>query len=205
MKRVDIPFCFKGGRQYIHGTDMLDKGAEFLEGEFGAPLEELEFVIHAMTSRNLLLYVYPARSAPVNTASQIAELKFKVADKSWDARYFESSDIPDCRYAYDEDVVVDICTLSILERKIVLQQEAPHSEIETLVAMTKVLHRNIFPHAEGSWVFCRWSSPRWPLSNSLKGVSVKLIHSLGTRLTRSEVSLEGKVLGYIYFSARLSK
>jgi hypothetical protein len=205
MKNVDLAFCFKGARQYIHGTDMLNQCTTVLREKLVGGLEQIDFVIHRMTDRNLCLSLYPAESAPEFDVQEVAGLKFSVAGKYWDARLTDADDSPDCRYPYDEDVVVHLSSLDAVGRQIVLQQETPYSEIETLVAMTKALHQKVFPDLSGSWVFCRWSSPRWPLDNSLNGVRIQLIHALGTRLTRSEVSLDGKMLGHIYFSARSSK
>jgi hypothetical protein len=205
MKNIDLAFCFKGARQYIHGTDMLNQCTALLREKLGGGLEQLDFVIHRMTDRNLCLSLYPAESVPDFDALEVAGLKFAVAGKYWDARLSDADDSPDCRYPYDEDVVVHLSSLDAVGRQIVLQQEAPYSEIETLVAMTKALHQKVFPELDGSWVFCRWSSPRWPLAENLRGVCIKLTQTLGTRLTRSEVSLDGKMLGHIYFSARSSK
>lgn len=205
MKNIDLAFCFKGTRQYVHGTDMLNQCTALLREKLGADLVQLDFVIHRMTDRNLRLSLYPAESAPDFDKLEIAGLKFSVADKYWDARLSDADDSPDCRNPYDEDVVVKLCSLDAVGRQIILQQEAPYSEIETLVAMTKALHQKIFTDLDGSWVFCRWRSPRWPFADSLKGASIQLTQALGTRLTRSEVSIDGEVLGHIYFSAKSKK
>jgi hypothetical protein len=205
MKNVDLGVCFKGTRQYVHGTDMLNKSAALLIQELGTSLEQLDFVIHSMTDRSLCLNLDPTEYAVEFQASDVAELKFLAGGHAWVARLSEMHGTPACRYPYDEDVVGARCSLDVQEREIVLSDDAPYSKIETLVAMTKSLHQAKFPGTVGSWVFCRWSSPVWPIAQNLNGVRIQLAQVLGTRLTRSVVSLNGQTLGDIYFSARPSK
>lgn len=205
MKNVDLGVCFKGARQYVHGTDMLNKSVALLTQELGTSLEQLDFVIHRMTDRNLCLNLDSAEDAVEFQASDVAELKFFVGGHAWVARLSEMHDTLVCRYPYDEDIVVTRCHLNVQERQIVLTDDAPYSKIETLVAMTKLLHQATFQDTAGNWVFCRWSSPFWPLAQGLNGVRIQLVQALGTRLTRSVVSLNGQTLGDIYFSARPSK
>jgi hypothetical protein len=204
MKTFDLDFFFKGERQYIHGTDMLHASCAKL-AELGE-LEQLDFVAHRMTDSNLRLVLFAANEAPVTEMDAVAELKFSAAGQSWIAHLIETERKPDCRKSYDENVIRESCSVDESERQISLaHRHTQHTDIEIMVAMTKILHLKLFPQVTGSWVFCRWTSARWPIGRDLEGLSIKLIHALGTRLTRSEVKLKNDTVGYMYFSARIDK
>jgi hypothetical protein len=203
MKRFELDFSFKGARQYIQGPDIFDESVRLLREQAGDNLEFLEFVIHRMTDRNLYLTLYPAAQVPQLDAQDVAELKFTVSGQSWVARLTDTANQPASRRPYDETMVVEKCEIDEVERRIVFRRgETPYSMMETLVSMNKALHLKVFPDARGSWVFCQWNSPHWPLDESLNGVCIQLKQALGTRLTRAEVSLDDRVIGQMYFSAR---
>jgi hypothetical protein len=199
MKKFDLNLCYKGERQYIHGTDMLNKSVELLREQFQGEFAGFDFTIHRMSDSNLSLCLYPHDQAPELIEQDIVALKFDAAGESWEARLKETEDQPDCRYPFDEESIVRLCAINSAERSIQLQHEAQYSTIEILVAMTKALHLDVYPGLDANWMFCRWESPHWPLGVSLNGACVRLLQALGTRLTRSEVSLDGVILGHIYF------
>lgn len=203
MTKQELNFSFKGARQYIQGPDIFNECTRLLQAQFTNTLEKIEFVIHRMTDSNLVLILREQTVPPQPNAHAVAEFKFQAANKHWEAQLIETGVRPDARNPYDESEVVDRCCINVQDRCIVLDHgESPYSVMETLVSMNKAMHLRVFPGMEGSWLFCRWSSPRWPLGTSLNGVRIQLIQTLGTRLTRAEVSREGNVLGHIYFSAR---
>lgn len=203
MKKIDLNFRYKGDRQYVHGTDILNQCYRVLKEQTKNKIENLEFTIHKMTDSNLSLILYQNQQFSEVDARDIAILKFSSCGLLWQANLINADTKPTDRYSYDEASIVKLCEIDDTARHIFLNSgESPYSEIETLVSMTKALHLKLFPQLRSSWVFCRWESPRWPLRGSLRGVYISLLQAAGTRLTKSKVSLEGEVLGNIYFSAR---
>lgn len=207
MTKIALNFRYKGDRQYIHGTDMFNQCFKVLKEQTQGEIGNLEFAIHKMTDSNLSLILYQKQQAPEVDYRDIAILKFSSCGLLWQANLINADTKPTDRYSYDEASIIELCEIDETARYIFLNGgETPYSEIETLVSMTKALHLKLFPQLQGSWVFCRWESPRWPLgSGSMRSVSIRLMQAVGTRLTKSEVSLEGEVLGHIYFSARNSQ
>lgn len=203
MKKIDLNFRYKGDRQYIHGTDMFNKCFRVMKEQTQGKIENLEFTIHKMTDSNLSLMLYQNQQFLDVDDRDIAILKFSSCGLLWQANLINADTKPTDRYSYDEASIVELCEIDDTARYIFLNSgETPYSEIETLVSMTKALHLKLFPQLLSSWVFCRWESPCWPLGGSMRGVCIRLLQAAGTRLTKSEVSLEGEVLGNIYFSAR---
>lgn len=202
MKNIELDFCFKGDRQYVHGTDMLNKCVDYLLEACGNRLENFQFVIHRMTDRNLIFTFHQISDCSERPEYIVAGVSFSVARQAWVGYLTDGLEQPVCRYPYDEDAVVDLCSVDKDGRRIKLTADAAFSDIETLVAMTKALHLKVFHDFTGKWVFSGWDSPRWPLGEGMQGVCIQLIQNLGTRLTKSEVTIAGKVLGHIYFSGK---
>ena len=203
MLTKELNFNFKGARDYINGTDILNASTRFLLDATGGVLEGVEFVIHRMTNSNLLLQLYNPDEVPRIDQSVVATFKFLSNEKRWDAHLTETGHIPSMRTPYDESLVVEQCKIDVEAKSACLHVEKlPYTAIETLVSMNKSLHLMLFPGLDKQWVFCRWDSPVWPIENNLQGVCITLKQALGTRLTKAEVAINGQVLGYIYFSAR---
>jgi hypothetical protein len=203
MKKIDLNFSYKGDRQYIQGPDIFNQCFRVLMEQTLDEVGNLEFAIHKMTDSNLTLMLYQKQQAPEVDSRDIAILKFSSCGRLWQANLINADTKPVDRVPYDENSIIELCEIDADARWIILKSgEAPYSDMETLVSMNKALHMKLFPQLQGSWVFCRWESPRWPLEGGMKSVCVRIVQTLGTRLTKSEVSFEGEVLGYIYFSAR---
>jgi len=205
MIKKSLSLCFKGARNYMHGTDMVNQAySAVMETLAVAQVDAFRFVIHRMTGSRLALELRKGEGVSVAVAP-VATMTFKAKGRPCLGVIVEDEGRPDCRYPYDEDSIVKACVLDREARNIVLQEESPFTPIETVVAMTKFLHLAVFPDAPGKWVFCRWESEHWPLSQKQAGLSVSLGQTLGTRLTRSEVCLDGEVLGQVFFSAKVNQ
>jgi hypothetical protein len=203
MKIFELNFSYKGTRAYIQGPDMLNQCMTALTGNFPGNIENIEFTIHRMTGSNLFMRLYPRDSAPDSGEKDIAVLKFRAGDQSWQAILVDADTIPAERHPYDEAPVIEQCEIDEKARSIMFTgNEAPYSDIETLVSMNKALHQKLFPDTPGQWVFCGWRSARWPLETDFEGMRIQLVKALGTRLTDAEVGPAGEMLGSIYFSAR---
>ena len=159
-----------------------------------------------MTGNDLYLEFESAGNGIVPEQDNIAMLRLTVGDEQIQARIRSDSGVPDQRVAYDESLVTKQCQIDAAARSIKLvNDDSGFSQIEVLVSMNKALHFAVLDKpADTTWVFCRWDSPAWPLPDDLSGVIVMLKQTLGTRLTRADVELDGQMLGQIYFSAKVA-
>lgn len=207
MNKFDLELGFKGARKYIQGPDIFNESIRVLANEVSGEITRLEFLIHKMTDRELYLIIDESVAFPVHEEQDIATLRLNDQQKQFQARICATAYQPARRQPYDESTITNRCILDTDAKEIILKDNAvPYSVMEVLVSMNKALHLAVLPKPEGSsWVFCRWDSPAWPLPENIKGVTVSLKQALGTRLTRSDVSLDGKLLGQIYFSAKAAK
>lgn len=203
MNDLNLKLVFKGERNYVHGTTMFDETVRLLSDAGYKPLNAIQFLIHKMISTNLKLVVEPYREA-APASGDVAVMRFAADGQSMQACVKLQDGMPETRMPYDESAVSNDCEIDAATRSIRLLNDGfGFSQIEVLVSMNKALHLAVLEKpADTSWVFCRWDSPAWPLPGDLSGVTVTLKQTLGTRLTRANIELDGQMLGQIYFSAK---
>ena len=100
------------------------------------------------------------------------------------------------RYDYDEDQIAAGCHTDAT--RIRYEGNADLSPIETLVSMTKRLHLASVSR-NGKWVWSRLKLPT-ALPASLTRAEVRLSQSFGSRLTKSDLWVEGTPAGCIFYS-----
>jgi hypothetical protein len=204
MNNFNLKLAFKGERNYVHGTTMFDETVRLLSEAGYTQLNNVEFLIHRMTSANLRLVVEPYREN-LSASDDVAVMRFSANEHSMQSYIKLHEGMPETRMPYDESAVSDRCEIYAATRSIQLVNDGVgYSQIEVLVSMNKSLHLAVLDKpADSSWVFCRWNSLAWPLPANLRGVTVTLKQTLGTRLTCANVELGGQILGQLFFSAKV--
>ena len=205
MIRAPLHIGFKGPRTYVHGTDMLDGALRALRIEVGTePLTRLRFRVHKMTARNLVLSIDSSEEVE-SPGPAVATLAFHLGERPWHGQLLEGPGDPTERHPYDEAQLIRRCELIRANRTIRLAESSPFSFIETVVAMNKALHLAVWPDVPAPWVFCRWDSDCTVERPVPRDLQVALVHTLGTRLTRAEVSAGGARVGDVFFSANAGR
>lgn len=198
--RRSIAFRFKGERAYVQGPDMVEAAMrEALAGESAPQVSDLVFVMHRMTGRNLDLILdedEPSGAAPV------ARLSFAAHGAPRRGILVERAEAPAGARPYDEQELRARCRTDPAARSVVLRGASPLTPLETLVAMTKLLHQALYPETTGQWLFARLEAPRWPLGPLGDGLELRLERAVGTRLTKSGARLGGQILASVFFSLR---
>lgn len=172
---------------------------ELMRASATGEVENLVFVMNRMTGRNLDLVLdekSPAGVAPV------ASVRFEAQGARRHALLVERAEEPRGRHPYDEDALRARCRIGLPSRSIVLEGQSPFTPAETMVAMTKALHLALFPDPAAKWLFGRLEAPRWPPASFQEGVTVTLANAVGTRLTKSRVSLGDATLAWIFFALK---
>ncbi|SDC54303.1 hypothetical protein SAMN05216185_103166 [Pseudomonas guariconensis] len=204
MKMYKLELGFKGARKYIQGPDIFNQVMrcvpEFLVGS----VSDIEFVIHRMTGSNLEAQLHVSEKVLLAEPDDVAIIRVVISGQQLQARVKPTGGQPSIRVPYVESAVTDHCAVDVGDRTIRLVRDGSgFSPVEILISMNKALHLAVLNKPDDtSWVFCRWDGHVWPLPADLSGVTVSLKQTLGTRLTRSDVELDGQVLGQIYFSAK---
>ncbi len=82
--------------------------------------------------------------------------------------------------------------------QIMIQGQSPFTFIETVVAMNKYMHEQLFQGVSGKWIFTRIDLD----SNCTARAKLELRfkHNMNYHLTKSDVLVDGVKIGDIYFS-----
>lgn len=197
IKVIDVEFSFKGERSYIQGPDLYNSLVNV-----GFPVEEIKnihFTAHDFVrTPNCLLYLADAKNDLVNLSGVCVRCNYDVGGVTKWLAITQGSDGLETanRVDYDEGKIIRHC--HVVEDGIELLEPSPYTFIETVVSMNKHMHQNLFPEANGKWIFTRIDLDEFVDAN--EGLSLQLKHNLNYRLTRSDIRIDGSKVGDLYFS-----
>jgi len=185
-----LSFSFKGGRNYVRGTDMFNAVLAVV----GDSVKDIDFNIYRLTGNNIILTDDSSKPAPV--------FRFTYNDSEVRKSLFgiETEEKVTCRYNYDENDIIKACELDLEKGEIQLSSDTGFSFIENLVAMNKYLLNNLFKPQSGMWLFVRLQLVEVP--KNFETMSLKFEGGLGMSLTKTSIRVSDKHMGYIYFSWR---
>lgn len=193
----NIVFLFKGSRKYIHGTDMFNALTKMYPT---ADISNLRFSVHDYVLVPECRIYYADSQEELNSLIGIrVRCQFDVGGVTqWLA--LAHNDVP-CvsaggRYEYDEDRVISLCSLD--NDGITLSNNSPFSFIETVVAMNKYMHQQMFRAADGLWLFTRIDLHVG--CSARENLALRFRHNMNFRLTKSDIMLDGQKVGDMYFS-----
>ena len=193
MEQYNLEFCFKGNRNYVHGTDIYQKVFDLLSHEIE---EKFDLSFHGIATKNMKL------SHQVPTDESLIKFVCKHIDKSKNKVVLYGIEIDskiECRYNYLEE---DICALSqvnISKQELILTKDSSYSFIENSVALNKYLLEKLFPDANGKWYFTRLQLEQLPKKISYP-LKLNLKANFNFKLTKTEIFIENQSIGFIYFS-----
>jgi len=197
MAQTLLDLAFKGKRDYLHGTDVLNQTLFWLQDALpGAPLEDIDFSFHHLAHHQVGVRI-GASPAGQSVYSVCAFTQGGRREKA----YLIETDMPVTRrYPYPEEEIVAPMQIDSAVRRGVLLGTVEYTDIEVWVAMTKALHHAVFPQAPSKWLFVRGRFPNYTRRTQARERTLAIAASLRDRLTRSEAFLDGRKVGEIFFS-----
>ena len=198
---IPVTFCFKGSRDYVHGTDMFNKIIELNKERFnGADFIDIDMNVRSIARTNMNMFELQSfnndSSKPVN-----ASFSINVNENRTNVLLVENGEAIYCRYEYNEEEIEDVAVVDIEEKSIILSNFSEHTLIEKIVAVNKKLLNSLFPNHGGKWYFTkiklRGLNLNTPVSATIKLVFKK---NLDFKLTDTIIFVEGEQVGNIYFS-----
>jgi len=196
---VPLELRFKGGRDYLHGTDMYEAISRNALTQLPASRHwPVKLAVHAFARTRCTLTLKAPAPAAARPESAVAD--FTIGDGPEAARgWLEETGQPVTeRYAYDEPRIVRLCRVE--GNRVSIEGDSGYSPIEELVAMTKHLHEQLVPPASARWIFTMLELSRWLEPADAGRLAVEQQQNLRNRLTKSAVTAGGMALGHIYFS-----
>lgn len=194
MRRIE--FQFKGARGYIHGTDMFNA---MISAGPSSDVSNIRFSVHDFVRTPLCrLYLTDSKEELNGINGICARCQFDAEGAThWLALTQDSGDSASGgRYAYDEERIVSACRID--GESIVLLQQSPFTFIETIVAMNKHMHEQLFPEVDGKWIFTRIDLAS--RCDERGNLALHFRHNMNYRLTKSDILVNGIKAGDIYFS-----
>lgn len=193
----EIKFQFKGERTYIHGPDMFNT---MLEASVPtSEISNIRFTVHDFVHTPLCkLYQTENKSELSEVVDIRTRCQFEINGCThWLALTEYTSDVLSSgRYVYDESLIVRLCDFQ--NEKVSIEGKSPFTFIETVVAMNKYMHEQLFPSVSGKWIFTRIDLDS--NCNAREKLELRFKHNMNYRLTKSDVLVDGVKVGDIYFS-----
>jgi len=186
---TNLKLCFKGGRNYVHGSDIVSALLKEMESRL---ITNIDLKFNGIASTQLDLV-----DGDTNEQAKVNIRWFENGQESI-YQLIENGKPIDCRFEYDEEQIIQRTKLDLDSQSIVLQQPTGYTLCENFVAMNKFLLQSLFPDVQGKWYFTRLEQNGLVIENAL--ITVKLIKNFNFRLVKSDVLVENIVIGSIYFT-----
>jgi len=189
-EQFDLNFCFKGDREYIHGTDIFIKLLKYYQR-----IDKIDIAFHGISINNLTFYTEKPdiKDIKVSFRAISNENKIKIFG-------IENNSKVKCTNEYKEERIVKESTINIDKKCITLSRVAEYSFIEHIVAMNKALVENIYPNKEGKWYFTRLQINNDIDISIIKSINLNLLSNFQFKLTKSSIIINNENIGFIYFS-----
>jgi len=195
---LPVHICFKGERNYLHGTDIYESLAQAANAQFECAIVRFQMSIHRFF--NLQPEIHWFEIGHLAARPRNAVVDFSISSNSRGAAgWLVETDRPvDCRVPYDEDKIGRHCTFT--DSCISIQGDSGYRPIEVVVSMTKQLHNRILRAQAGRWIFTKLDMRRLLEPLDATTFTVFLKENLHNRLTKSEITVGNESIGMIYFS-----
>ncbi|MBK2094774.1 hypothetical protein IB680_03680 [Francisella philomiragia] len=187
-----LKFCFKGSRDYVHGTDIFNELKNCFDDSLNHENTMLDLSFHGVAKKNLDIIegVVPSAKGVI-----------KFLDRSNNRKTYslvENKNDIDCRYEYPESKIVMLCKVNFDAQLVSLDEYTSFSFIENIVALNKSLLESLFGKVSGKWYFTRLQLKRMPFD--YYPVKLEFRSNFNFRLTKTEIFLNSESIGFIYFS-----
>jgi hypothetical protein len=198
VRTYPLELCFKGRRDYVQGTEMLEAVSALARRELGTGELRLKLAMHRLlsTQPDLCWTDQPGgMDRPATAAADFSAAAGGALLRGW---LLESSRPVTRRVAFEESRIAAKCRLE--SDAIAVDGDPGFLPSEIAISMTKQLHGARFPAPHGRWIFTRLDLRRLLEPGDAGALSVVLRDNLHGRLTRSDLRVAGRGIGSIYFS-----
>jgi len=187
----DLEFCYKGSRDYVHGTDIFTKLLLIPNND----LKKIDIAFHDITINNMTF----TTNKPINNQVNVT---FRALDNQKPIKFYgvENNKTISCRYPYEEDKIVKNSTVDPKTESIILNTPTEYSFIEHIVAMNKALLEELYRNKKGKWYFTRLQLHKNIDMAKIQSLKLVLNANFQFKLTKTVIIVDGENIGYIYFS-----
>ena len=189
-EKIDLDFCFKGSRKYVHGTDVFTEITERYNN-----VKNIDIAFHGITINNMTFSTERQEEKEV-------KVTFRCLHNNDKIKLFgvENDTNITCRYEYFEEKIVDNSAVNVSEESIKLNMPTEYSFIEHIVAMNKALLEKLYSDANGKWYFTRLQLNENISMSNTSSLQLILKSNFQFKLTKSAIIVNDVEVGFIYFS-----
>jgi hypothetical protein len=193
-----LSLCFKGNRDYLHGTDIYESVTAFARKELGHGLDRLQMTLHRFFSTQPDMHWIAQERRHSGQRDSVVDFSVAAGARKAMGWLTASGRRVERRVAYEEERIEAQCTLA--ENSISISGDTGFLPIEVAVSMTKVLHVKRVPATSGRWIFTKLDMRRLFEPADASRLAINLGENLYGRLTKSGIFAAGQNIGSIYFS-----
>lgn len=187
---------FKGGRDYLHGTDILPAILDAIGARVpGGAVSDIDIVFHRLARSGLTLVADPPADA-----QPAVQFSCRIDGERRKFGLIEDGRAIAGRHPYCEEEIVATTEILPEERSASSSAPLPYTDIERWVAMVKALHHAVYPGLAGKWLFVRGKFSGYGRQPTAATHRVVIEANFNNKLTRSAVLVDGRRVGDIFFS-----
>ncbi len=200
---IGLELSFRGGRSYLHGTDLYEALHEVLGKRFPCTDGGITLEFHGLlrSQPDLLLVQGDGREKRALPGYR-ASVRLGGNASGVEGVLLESGRPIADRRECNESAVRQAASVDLDARTIRLgvEEGTGASAIEKVVFLNKELLLRVIPESPGQWLFAKLKLNRWLLEGGQGEVGVELRQALANRFAVSAIRLNGEVVGEIVFS-----
>ncbi len=200
---IGLELGFRGGRSYLHGTDLYEALHKVLEEKFPCVDGGLTLEFHGLlrSQPDLLLVQGDGRKQRALPGYRAA-VRLGLGASVVEGVLLESGRPIEDRRECNESAVRQAASVDLDARTIRLdaEDEAGARAIEKVVFLNKELLLKMIPESPGQWLFAKLKLNRWLPEGEQGEVGVELRQALANRFAVSTIRLNGEAVGEIVFS-----
>ncbi len=198
--RLPLPSRFKGGRDYLHGTDIHDAVCKALDAAGHDDIRKIDLTFHKIVREGLDAELVERSGAGAPPADAAVVFQFQAGERAFAVYLRPTGEAVTTRDPYPEEQIVDACRFELERKEVTAPEALPFSNIEILVAMNKALLERLFPDVGGKWYFTRLQLTESIWQRKFSTLLVRLEANMNFLVTKSSITADGRPLGHIYFS-----
>jgi len=190
---IELSLSFKGKREYIHGTDVINESIKQLKDLN----KNITVQFHKMLYFPVVLVEIPfmelSNFKKLNDVSGSITYKTKYGDKKLLVLVQNNEKKISDRYEHDESIIIDGY---VINDKTISQDYRNHgSFIERVVSLYKKLLNTIV--SKDFWLFVRIDLSYYP--SDIQNISIELTNIVGGRMFKASISSNRTCLGSLVF------
>tara|TARA_B100001057_G_scaffold496002_1_gene596332 strand:- start:2054 stop:2668 length:615 start_codon:yes stop_codon:yes gene_type:complete len=204
MNKNVLKFKYKGNRNYVHGTDIINETIKHLNylGYFPDSFE-ISFKNQIRTDLEVCVFnIDDDIGENLMSEDVLAFATFRCAKKTYNVLYKKTEKEIEINYPFSEDKIIKQSILNQEKKSITYLSKNNYTIIELIVVMNKHLLTKLNPNESGKWYFGKLKLEKNILAEKFSEIQIILIKNIGVRYTQSLIKLDESNVGFIYFSMK---